>query len=257
MFILGIVMNCLSIFSMEPPMKSTETLRQLEKCYEAFHPADENTVDAFIWFSKIPHPFLNAVMHLHPDGNFEEKIDQIIQRAPDDLPYSIWVLSGTKYAKVAAYLEQKQFSPAMTCSLMQWSVEGALPKKSDIRLADPDIFSSIVANFYQFNDVVKRGFTELLGRARCENFLLYIDDRPVSTGTLIPCGYYGGIFNDAFLPGFEKQASTLIQHLMQRAYELRLQQLVVLSAPEYVQIYQDLGFEKTGEVQLYLPALKK
>jgi hypothetical protein len=238
-------------------MKSTETLRHLKECYELFHPADENTDEAFIWFSKIPHPFFNAVMHLGPEGNFQAKIDQIIQKVPLDLPYSIWVLSDPKYAKISSYLEEKHFSPALTCSLMRWSVESIPLPDADIRIADPASFHTILAAVYHFDEAVKKGFSDLLEKGRCENILLYVGGKPVSTGSLILCGYYGAIFNEAALSGYEDKSPALIQHIMQRAYTLRMQQLVVLSAPEYEKIYLDLGFEKTGEIVLYVPSFNK
>ena len=234
-------------------MQSKETLRLLENCYEAFHPADEKSDDAFVWFSKIPHPFFNAVMHLNPASDFQTKIDEIIQKGKQ--PYSIWVLSDPKYAKIATYLKSQQFAPVLTCSLMRWTVERVPHPEGDIRPADPAPFHDILATVYQFDEAVKKGFSELLEKGRCENLLLYVDGKPISTGTLIPCGYYGAVFNEAILPGFENHSKTVIQSIMQRAYELRLQQLVVLSAPEYEPIYKNLGFEKTGGIILY--SLKK
>ncbi len=248
---------CMSIFNMEPPMKSSDTLRQLEQCYERYLPAEEKSYEAFIWFSRIPHPFLNAVMHLAPDGNMQSLIDRIIRNAPSGLPYSFWVPSDPESAPIAAYLAKNGFAPALTCSLMRWNVEPVKAPDADIRMADLAIFNELLSSVFQFDETVKNGFSDFLKKGPCENVLLYVGGRPVSTGTLIPCGYHGGIFNESFLPGDEAHGKTVIQYLMHRASSLRMQQLVVLSAPDYEKIYLQLGFEKTGEINLYIPSLNK
>ncbi len=238
-------------------MKSTDTLRQMQECYERFHPADEKSEEAFIWFSKVPHPFFNVVMDLTPGKNFQEKIDTILSTTPPDFPYTFWVIDHPSYAAVSAYLQEKGCTPFYTCSLMRWEVVSTAPMDADVQRADSDLFYHILDQAYTLGESIQKPFIQLLAQAKAENVLLYLGEKPISTISLVPCGYQGGIFNEAVVPGFESHKPILIQNLMQRAYQLRLMQLVALSAPDYEKTYLDLGFEKTGEVVLYLPPLKK
>src|SRR5476649_2264045 len=37
------------------------TLKHLENCYDAMHPAAEKSEQSFAWFSDIPHPLFNEI----------------------------------------------------------------------------------------------------------------------------------------------------------------------------------------------------
>jgi len=232
-------------------MKSTDTLRQMQECYERFHPADEKSEEAFIWFSKVPHPFFNAVMSLSPEKNYKEKIDTILATTPSDFPYSFWVITHPAYDPISIYLKEKGCIPFYTCSLMRWDVMPTLFEGADLRVADETLFYSILDRAYSLGASTQKPLMQLLQKAQSENVALYLGDEPVATSSLVPCGYQGGIFNEAVLPGFESHQPVLIRYLMHRAYKLRLFQLVALSAPEFEKTYLDLGFQKTGEIVLY------
>ncbi len=244
------------VFGMQPPMKSSDTVRQLAECHERFLPPIEKSNEAYIWYSYVPSPILNGVMRLGPEGDMRATIDRIIEHAPQEVPYSFWVINEPSYQDAREHLEKKQFAPAMRCSLMRWNVKGVEMPAADIRPAEMDLFHEILGGIFQFDVTVKQSYSDLMKKGPCENYLLYVDGKPVSTGTLVIAGgYHGGIFNESILPGYESHQHEMIQFLMHRARSLRMQQLVVLSAPDYESTYLSLGFEKTGEVDIYISTL--
>jgi ribosomal protein S18 acetylase RimI-like enzyme len=255
---LGVIMNCMSIFSMDPPMRSTETLRQLENCYEALYPPQENTDETFLWFSGISHPLFNAVMHFRPEGDLEKKIDHLLQKVPSHCAYSFWVESGPQARQLIPYLENRGFSPILTCPLMRWVVKMTPPAQFDIRRTNDEIFHQIVATVNELDEITQHEYARLLDQDCCENYVIFADEKPVGTGTLVVRGYLGGIFNIATLPEYQRKGygRIITQHLMRRAYELRMQHVVLLSSPLAEKLYADLGFEKTEDVTLYVSPLK-
>src|SRR5476649_639283 len=45
-----------------PTRRSSDlTLKHLENCYDAMHPAAEKSEQSFAWFSDIPHPLFNEI----------------------------------------------------------------------------------------------------------------------------------------------------------------------------------------------------
>ena len=245
------------VFGMQPPMKSSDTVRQLAECHERFILPVEKSSEAYIWYSNVPSAILNGVMRLGPDGDMKATIDRIIENASKEVPYSFWVINEPSYQEAREHLEKKQFVSSMRCFLMRWNVENVAMPTADIRPAEMDLFHEILGEIFQFDVTVKQSYSDLMKKGPCENYLLYVDGKPVSTGTLVIAGgYHGGIFNESIVPGFESYQKEMIQHLMHRARALRMQQLVVLSAPNYESTYHSLGFEKTGEVDIYVSSLK-
>ena len=85
----------------------------------------------------------------------------------------------------------------------------------------------------------------------CENYLIYQDGQPVGTVTFLVNGSVGSIFNDASIPDRREAHRNMMQFLMQRAYALRLKQVIVLSSPEAEPLYTDLGFHKVFDIDIY------
>lgn len=238
----------------EDPMNPFETLKNFENCYDAIYPAVEKNEEAFVWFSDIPHPLFNAVMHLSCK-DVESKIDALIEKVPVGNPISFWVHPENRAEGMVEILKEKGFAHIITCPLMVWSVQPIAPSAWDIRSAKEEmgIFNQITNRVYQFDEITEKRYANILETLDSENYLLFVDDEPVATGLLFPTGNIGGIFNIAVLPEHQKKgyARTMMGFLMQRANELHLTQLVLLSAPETEKLYRDLGFVKVFDVEIY------
>ena len=235
-------------------MNKFETLRNFENFYNLMHPAQENTAQVFAWFSGIPHPFFNAVMHLSEHNHLMETVDTLIRKAPIGVPISFWVHSQNNATGLTTILEQRGFQPLISCPLMSWSAKPVVVSDIDMRIADSEIFCDILSTVFHFNKAVRDGFSQLIkGKCGLENYLLYSDGQPVGTGSLFPSEKMGGIFNFAILPDHQKKGfgKHIMQYLKKRAYALGLEKLILLSSPETEKLYMDLDFEKCFEIDIY------
>ena len=237
--------------------KSTQdfkTLREFESFYQILKPAQVNNSETFIWFSEIPHPLFNAVMHYSSSLHQNKKIETLIQEMQKTIPITFWMHPQNKMEKnFTDFLIQSGFQSIITCPLMSLSVKSQLHLPFDIRPAQMDIFNDLLANNFQFDKNVKESFGKLLESSSMYNYLIYIHGMPIGTGTLVPNKKIGGIFNISVLPEFQKKGygKAITQFLIQKAYDLEIQKLILLSSPQAEKIYSDLGFKKVFDVQIY------
>lgn len=233
-------------------MQPLETLKQLESCYNAMQPAIEKTDEAFVWLSDIPHPLFNAVMHLSTD-HAKAKVNALLQNIPVENPISFWVHPQNTVEGLDTILKEIGFGPVLTCSVMGCPVKPINTLNYDIRPADKETFYQIIADIFQFDELIKERYADLMGRIGAENYLIYLDGKPVGTGTLFPNGETGGIFNISTLPQYERRGcgEAMMRHLMDRASTLKLKQLVLLSSQMAEKLYLKLGFVKAFDVDIY------
>lgn len=227
-----------------------EILQEFESFYEAIAPAHEKNNETFVWFSDIPHPLFNAVMHLSC-GNVKTKVDELMENAPPAAPVSFWIHPENHAEGLVKILEERGFKLMITCPLMAWDVESVPPFESDIRPANEEIFYEIISNVYQLDQIVINRFQRLMAKTDCENYLLYLGEDPVSTGTLFVKDSFGGIFNDATLPERRESNRSMMQFFMLRAHDLKLKKLIVLSSPEAEDLYSNLGFKNIFNIDIY------
>lgn len=215
-------------------------LREFESFYEAMHPAQENSESCFAFFTGLPHPLFNCVMHLRD----EEKLEALLPQT-----MTFWMHSENRPATLRKTLEKKGFHPVMKCPLMSSPVKPVPLGKEVIKRASLDDFLALLAVTFHLDDAVKEGLHPMLKRSRAENYLLYLEGQPVATGTLLN----GGIFNISTLPAFQKRGcgTAMTRFLMQRAYELKLEKLLLLSTPEAAPLYSRLGFNNCLEIDIY------
>lgn len=237
----------------EESMKKSDVLQHFENLYNAIKPAQESSQEAFAWFSTISHPLFNAIIHLRC-ADVGRKVDIILQQAPPDAPISFWVHPENRANGLIDILKERGFQPVITCPLMSWKINPISPPKFDIRPVTPankETFYDIISTVYQLNEEVKIEFQKLIETCDCEDYILYIDGSPASTGTLMVNGPIGGIFNDATLPERREASTAMMQYLMHRSAELNLQHLILLSSPEGEELYQELGFDTAFNIDIY------
>ncbi len=243
--------HCL-LFAEEPrtyPSKRAVFLEFLN-FYEAIHPAQENNADAYAWFSTVPNPFLNVVIHLST-SDADARVDELIQQNSPSNPMTFWVHPENHVRGLADLLKKRNFHVLVTCPAMTWTVHPVPFCHADIRPADQEIFWEIVSTVYELNEIAKKECPKLLDKLECENYLFYSDGIPISTASLFVHGAVGEIFNDATLVEGGRAPKELMQFLMHRAHERGLERLIVLSYPEAEKSYQDLGFETLFDVEIY------
>lgn len=239
----------------EDNMTKFEALLELENFYDILMPAQEKGQESFAWFSGIPHPLFNAVMHLKTDKNLSDKADALISQAPRDIPLSFWAHDQNGSNELIRILKEKGFQPIGTCPLMIGSVKPVAASDYQIEVANLEIFHHLLAKNFHFDEPVKKGFAKLLKNVmEAENYLIYHQGQPVGTGTLIPKGKTGGIFNISTLPEYQKKGCgrAMMQFLMNRAFMLGLDKLVLLSSPEAERLYSGLEFTKCFDIEIYV-----
>lgn len=241
---------CVNLIHAEEPM---EILKTFENCYDAMIPAQEKSEEAFAWFSGVRYPILNAVMHLLCQGEVADKVDSLLAKAPSDLPLSFWLHPYNQAEGLIDILKERGFQYAITCPIMSWKVEPISSPSFDIRPADMEIFHRIFAIASEIDDSIKEEFANMMKKFDLENYLVYLDGKPVCTATFFVNGKTGAIFNMATLPEYQKKgcASAMTQFLMHRAYALGLKEVVLLSSPPAEKIYSRLGFQKAFDIEIY------
>ena len=223
---------------------------EFQNFYEAIHPAQEKNANIYAWFSHIPHPFLNVVMHLSCD-DVAGAVDRLIQKNTLNSPMTFWVHPENHAQGLVDVLKNRNFSLLVTCPAMTWSVQPVSLCKADVRPADKEILYEIVSIVYQHDEAVKKECPKLLDNLECENYVFYVNGKPTSTASLFVQGSVGEIFNDATLPEWGVASQEMMQFLMHRAYELNLERLIVLGYPEAEELYNHLGFETLFNVEIY------
>lgn len=223
---------------------------EFQNFYEAIHPAQEKNANVYAWFSNIPHPFLNVVMHLSCD-DASGNVDALIQKNVLHNPMTFWIHPENHTEGLVDVLKNRNFSLLVTCPAMTWSVKLVPFCKADIRPANKEILYEIVSTVYQHDEAVKKECPKLLEDLDCENYIFYVNGKPMSTASLFVHGSVGEVFNDATLPEWGVASKEMMQFLMHRAYELGLERLIVLSYPEAEELYNNLGFETLFNVEIY------
>ncbi|MBX9923551.1 MAG: GNAT family N-acetyltransferase [Rhabdochlamydiaceae bacterium] len=235
-------------------MSTFKALQELESLYDKMLPAQENSKEAFAWFSGIPHPLFNAVMHLSTNKSLESKVADLISQGPNDIPLSFWVHNQNGPNDLVTVLKEKGFQSVVTCFLMNWDIKPTPLPSHQIQIADLEIFHNLLATVFHFDEPTKNGLAKLLANVQAENYVLYLNGTPVGAGTLIPNKTTGGIFNIAILPEHQKKGlgRSMMQFLMNRASILGLENLVLLSSPASEKLYSELMFTKCCDIEIYV-----
>lgn len=175
--------------------------------------------------------------------------------SPAGHPVSFWVHPGIRAEGLAEILKKKGFAPIITCPLMAWPIRPIRTPEWDIRPAKKDmgIFNQITSLVFHFDEQTKQKYANNLKTYDSENYLFFVNNEPIATGTLFSNRGVGGIFNIAVLPDHQKKGygRAMMEFLMQRANELYLKQLVLLSSPVAEKLYKNLEFEKVFEIEMY------
>ena len=227
-----------------------DTLRHLETCYDLLMPAQEKSIEAFAWFSGLPHPLFNAIMHLEGKDSIE-KLDRLIHTGQLFGPLSIWVPKGQDNVPLAQAAQERGFVSIGICPLMKWSVTPISQKPQHEIQKDALAFNELVSKNFELQGELKEKFLKLLQARSAENYVVYQQGKPVGTGTFLHNGEIGGIFNMSTLPEERNKgcATSLMHFIMQRAFKLNLKQLVLLSTPEAEKLYEKIGFETVLRIE--------
>ena len=231
-------------------MNQLEILKQLEHFYDAIHPAYENNADVYVWFSTVPHPFLNVVIRLSSSDVIRD-VDRLIACNSPYKPMSFWVHPHNRAEGLVDILKERNFISMDIWPVMTWNVKPARSSEADIRRSKGDDFYDVLSSVYQLDEEVKRGYPKLMAYSKAEYYTSYIDGMPVSTASLLIHGQIGEIFNDATLPGRREASFEMMRFLMCRSSELGLKRLITLSSPEAEELHTTLGFEKAFDIEVY------
>jgi N-acetylglutamate synthase-like GNAT family acetyltransferase len=237
---------------------SFEVLSSIEESYDELYPAAQKDTEAFVWFTKIPHSRFNVVTHI-AGKEIEAKIDEIIQKAPSDLPLSFWVHPLNSY-QISNELMQRGFTLFGRFPAMIWQVKNIQPTiQHEVRAAkDMDEFHEILAKTLHYSNTVKKEFQKIMQKDNIENYLVYIDGKPVGTASLWIKGKKGVLMNVMVLPEYQRKGAgrSISQYIMKRASELQLEKVMLRSSPAAEKMYASLGFQKLFDIDIYTRHVK-
>ena len=234
-----------------------QALLDVESCYAGLYPT-EGIDKGYAWLTGVQHPLYNLVLHLScHDQEVAVVLDELIARLPPGTPIGVLVHEANQPQHLPETLTMRGFQSLGTLPLMTWDVhplEEVL--ESDVRqVATLDRFLDILCNYYQIpRSVLEPFYSKVLFRPGCENYMIYKQDVPVGTATLVRGSEgVGGIFNDAALERYGAGMTLeLTRHIMVRCRELGLSRVVLWSAHELVPAYTALGFQKAMTMELYV-----
>ena len=116
-----------------------------------------------------------------------------------------------------------------------------------------DVFHEILANTLHYSKTVKKEFQKILNKENIENYLVYVDGKPVGTASLWIKGKKGVLMNVMVLPEFQRRGAgrSISQHVMKRAHDLHLEKIMLRSSPAAEKLYIGLGFQKLFDIDIY------
>jgi len=234
------------------------TLKQYEECFTAIHAPQENSEEAYVWFTGLNHPLFNVVMHLRTDDNVSAAVDSLLAKAAPNSPLSFWVHAENRAEGLAELLKERSFTSIGTLPLMVWEVEPVDTPTHEVGPASKADFQPLVAAIYQEEVSLIEQFGALLKKASPKSYLVYADTiplpKPVGTGTVVQYGEIGAILNIGTLPEYQKQgyATSMMHFLMNQAHEHNLKYLVLQSSPMAEKLYSSLGFKKILDIEVFV-----
>ncbi len=234
-------------------MTNKTNFREFENFFVGMSPAQQNSDEAFVWYSGVPHPMFNAVMHLKTKDNLETVIDKLISEVPEGNPFSIWSHELNGQNNLKEVLLAKGFEPIATTPFMTWDVRPTALGNHSVELTTADTFQSILGLTFHVNEIIQKGYARLLEQSNAENFVVFLEGKPVGTGSMMINGKTGGIFNISTLSEYQKKgcARSMMLYLMNRAVELGLEKLVLTSSSEGFKLYSDLGFTNCFDIEIF------
>lgn len=219
--------------------------------YLSMAPAQVHTSEAFVWFTGIPDSFFNAVLHFSYKQDTKSHVDDLIAKASPDTTISFFVHPFN--TDLAGILKEKGFRCFGQFLSMSWNVQPVSPSQLKVQLADAKEFLSTLAITYGLHNDVIDQFSPLLEKSTAENYLAYVAEKPVGTGSLFVDGKHGLILHISTLSAYQKQGigRAMMHFLMHRAYALGLETLVLYCPAPIESFYTSLGFNKECEIEIY------
>lgn len=214
----------------------------------------EDTPEAFAWYSSIPHPRFNCILHFSYRDHLEKHIDELIGKAPSNAPITFWLDPKSCAPGLREVLKNRNFIPAGSYPSMSWDVTPTPSPKLEIRDADMEIFHEILGASLHYSEEVKQGSLRLLREKKGEHYIVHLDGKPVGTGTLFIQGDIGAVFHVATLPEYQKRGvgRAMMQFIMHQASNRGLKKLVLVSSHVAERLYLSLGFQKVDDVEIYI-----
>ncbi|GAB4225705.1 MAG: hypothetical protein Tsb0021_00870 [Chlamydiales bacterium] len=232
-------------------MDSKEVLHLYESFFNVLKTAEESSEEVFAWFTDIPHPLFNTIMHV----NSEENLSYYSSKSKQAI--SIWTHEFSPLSKLQNFFQKYAYHLTASCPLMAYNLDFDEITKVNkhIEITRDEIFYRIVATAFSFDETIKNSYKTLFEQLpEVENYLIFEDSVPVGAGSLHPKQNIGAIFNVGVLPTYQKKGygRLLVEFLLNRARELNLIKIILQSTPIGVNLYTRLGFKKILDVDIYV-----
>jgi ribosomal protein S18 acetylase RimI-like enzyme len=231
-----------------------EMFKMRENWLSAIAKPQEQSDEAFAWFSKIPHWRFNAITRFAYKDKLEEHLDSLLDKALTHVPISFWMDPKDSNSTLIEALESRNFVFSARYPTMSWDVKPTDAPELDIRSVNIEEFYEVYAACYSYSEEIKQASINVLQDRGGELFLGYLEGKPVGTVTFFVEGDTGVVFNLATLPEYQRRGigRAMMHHIMNQASARGLKKLVLNSSSAAEKLYYSLGFQKVDEVIVYL-----
>jgi ribosomal protein S18 acetylase RimI-like enzyme len=195
----------------------------------------------------------NCILRFSYANDIEAHLDSLIGKAPSNVPIAFWMDQKDSTPELIQALKNRNFVSAGFYPAMSWDVTSVEAPELEVQPADIELFHEILATCLHYNEGVKQGSLNLLRDKGGEHFIVYLEGKPVGTGTLFAKGEIGAVFHVATLPEYQKRGvgRAMMQFIMNKASEKGLKKLVLHSSHVAEKLYHSLGFQKIDDVEIY------
>lgn len=231
-----------------------EVLKMRENWLSAIAEPQEQSPEVFAWFSTVPHWRFNCILGFSYEDNLEEHLDSLINKALPNVPISVWMDPKDNNSAFIETLKSRNFALGGCYPSMIWDVQPTDAPELDIRPVNVEEFHEVYAVCSHYSEELKQAAINLLQDRSGELFLAYLEGKPIGTGTLFVHGEVGMVFHVATLPEYQRRGvgRAMMHYIMNQASNRGLKRLVLNSSSVAEKLYYSLGFQKVGEVTVYL-----
>ncbi|MBS0648595.1 MAG: GNAT family N-acetyltransferase [Verrucomicrobia bacterium] len=236
------------------PKRNPEILEMAKSWLRSLADPQVDSPEAFAWFYPVAHPRFNCILHFDYTEKVGEHMDALIAQAPAMTPIAFWTDPENTHPQVIEALKTRNFASIGCYPAMIWEVKPTDLPQFEVREADLNVFHTILGVCLNYNEEAQQASLNLLKDKRAEHYLIYLEGKPVGTGTLFIHKDLGMVAHIATLPEYQKRGigRAIMQYMMHQASERGLKKLVLYSSHVAQKLYLNLGFQKVGDAEIYI-----
>lgn len=246
-----------------------ELIRFWSETTNSFHFIEDET--CFRMKSSLPHPLFNNILKTNLRSEVQNHIRTIIHDYNENQVPFIWrVWDHDNPKNLDSLLRENGAYQIPGTALMAIDLESYHPmseplpelKIRTVRNQKHSIdFSECSSAVFDIPKLVSTTISEIIGKQdqNIDSYIGYIEDTPVSTGTIFYSNGVAGIYNVATLPDFQGKGIgvEMMTTMLLKAKLDDIKTTLLHATPAGIRLYEKLGFQTFGEMRQYLFTCQK